>query len=236
MIHRLDSFSKFDLPIDYSRIGYNDDGNGNCEVAHYPGNYNLLDDTDGLLTFKAVPDPGHEQPGIYKSSRLVTKDTLVLKPPFSVSCEAKWTLHSGAFYCPFWIFPTNPYIVCEIDGVEWQGGKPGQVHFTYHNTGKKILAQPVGESPYDHEFHSRSTYKPFNYNSWNSFRVNVYKSRIVWYMNYRKVKCLLVFGLNMEYYIRSTVQVATWAINPSLQSITEINPAIMQLIDFKVET
>ena len=232
MIHKLDSFSKFDLPVDYSRYGYNNDGQGGFEVGDYPGNYDLLDDTNGLLTFKAIPHIN----GRYNSSRLVTKDTLVLKPPFSVSCEAKWTLHSMGFYCPFWIFPTNPYIVSEIDGVEWHAGKPNYVYFTYHNTGRRCIVQPVGENPYDQKFYSRDSHRPFEFNTWNSFRVDVYKNRIVWYMNYKKVKCLLVFGLSMDYYIRSTLQIATWARNLNLPPITKEDPAIMKLIDFKVET
>lgn len=227
MIYKLDKFEKFDAPVDYSRVGYN-----NGEVAKYPGNYDLLEENNGVITFKAVPDPDTDN--LFNSSRLVTKNSLVITPPFSVECEAMWSLSSMGFYCPFWLFPLDPYVVSEIDGIEWNGGRPDSVHFTYHNTGSKCKVKAVGDEPYTYDFKSRNTIRPF-VGGWNKYKVKVGKRTIKWYMNDKKVKCVFSFGIKMKYYVRSTLQVATWASNPSLQEITQDNPAIMKVRNFIVE-
>ena len=219
----------FDKPVDYDRRGYN-----GGELAYYPGNDRLIsgfmDNKDYYFQLTAIPD---EKYG-FISSRLVTKDTFAFKPPFRIKYSAYWRHASMAFYCPVWIFPLNRNLVCEFDSVEWHGGYPDYLLYSFHHTGSKCRVKEVGERPYDHVKISTTDKKTLSYPQ-DTFELTVYDNIAIWKRNNKRVKIRFCRGLDMEYYLRSTVQVASWAKNSNLPEITKIRPALMQVHNLKFE-
>ena len=218
----LTNISHFDKPVNYSRVGYN-----NGELDYFRANLPNLEQHEDFMRLYAVPD----RVGTYRSGRLVTEHTHALTAPFSVSTEARWSNHSMAFFCPMWLFPYNRNRVNEIDGVEWHAGDHDYITLTHWWTGNCLFPKDVGTMPYNKAKKSqkRVLFDCPVTDGFNKYEIRVERHCIEWRINDVVMKTRLFFVGGEEFYLRSTVQVATWAYNQFLPEITLDNPATMDI-------
>jgi len=231
---KFNKISDFDPPVNYSRIGYN-----NGELGFYRKHRPNVEQKNGYIRMHAVPDNsmGILRGGTYyRCARLVTKDTFTFKAPAWITVKGRWNQTSKAFMCLLWLFPLNPNRVMEVDVVEWEAGNPHRLMFTLWWTGEGRNPEDVGEKPYESNLlkKSQKISSAGDTEEFRKYHVLLLKKRIIWFKGILPVKIRRVNATEDEFYLRSTIQTASWAENDALSPIASDNPATMDLAFIKV--